>query len=253
MATMRDGRDPHRDVEFFERDMAVRLAERAFRLEVFGVEHAFDHDFCFGRHQQIDRFAAHNADRLAGKPARNADFVKIERQLHRRHIGNARRAAKRDRTGHLPLAATLMLQVVPIAARAADTRCHADHHAIRGLESGAVGAVVLHASLRIARDHVGRGQRRRAIESRGGNRYRQRIEPVALPFECLARDHHFLARSARHGTRRNGIGEGAVPARLDLCYRGAHADAVDRSIAGKRAHHHRKLVLAAAPVCDISK
>ena len=44
----------HRHVEVFERDMAVALAERAFRLEQFAVDQALDHDLGVGRHVQVD-------------------------------------------------------------------------------------------------------------------------------------------------------------------------------------------------------
>ena len=68
----------HRHVEFLERDVAVRLAERRFRLEPDGVDQAFDHDFGFRRHQQIDGARAHHVDRLAGEAARNGELVDVE-------------------------------------------------------------------------------------------------------------------------------------------------------------------------------
>ena len=57
---MRDRGDPHRHVEFLERDMAVRFAERPFGLEQRRIDEAFDHDLRFGGHHEVDRFRAHH-------------------------------------------------------------------------------------------------------------------------------------------------------------------------------------------------
>ena len=50
----RDRGDLHRHVEVFERDMAVAFAERAFRLQQFGVDQALDDDLGVGRHIEVD-------------------------------------------------------------------------------------------------------------------------------------------------------------------------------------------------------
>ena len=52
--------------------MAVQFAERRLGLDIFGVDQPFDHDLGLGRHQQIDGARAHDIDRRAGEPARDA-------------------------------------------------------------------------------------------------------------------------------------------------------------------------------------
>ena len=73
-----------------------------------------------------------------------------------------------------------------VTAGAADARRHAHHQAVRRLQRSAISAHVLHPGLGIARDHVGRGQGRRAVEAGRRNRNRQRVEAVAFAFERLA-------------------------------------------------------------------
>ncbi len=70
----------HRHVEVFERDVAVALAERPFRLEQFGIDQALDHDLGVGRHVEIDADAFRHADRRAGEPARDRHLVEIDRR-----------------------------------------------------------------------------------------------------------------------------------------------------------------------------
>ena len=55
VAAARDRGHLDDEVVFLERDMAVRFAERAFRLEVFRIDEALDHELRLGRHQEVDR------------------------------------------------------------------------------------------------------------------------------------------------------------------------------------------------------
>ena len=205
VAAMRDRGHPHRHVEFLERDVAVRFAERRFRLEIFGVDQPFDHDLGFGRDQQIDGARTHHVDRRAGKPARDGELIDVDRQLLRAHEGDVRRAAEHDGARHRLVAALLVLQIVLIAAGAADARRHAHDQPVRRFQRRAIRAHVLHAGLGIARDDVGRGQRRRAVEARRRDRDRQRVEAVAFALQRVA----FDARppgTPRWSTTRGAIG-----------------------------------------------
>ena len=62
----RDAGHIHEGVVFLQIDIAVRFAERRFRLEIFGIDQALDHDLGFGRHQKIDRLGA--CTTLMGEP-----------------------------------------------------------------------------------------------------------------------------------------------------------------------------------------
>ena len=42
------------EIVVLQRHVAVGFAERAFRLQIFGIDQALDHQFGFGRHQEID-------------------------------------------------------------------------------------------------------------------------------------------------------------------------------------------------------
>ena len=205
----------HRHVEFLERHVAVRLAERRFRLEPYGVDQPLDHQLGFGRHQQVDGARAHDVDRLAGKPAGDGEFVDADRQLLRTHERDIGRAAEHDGAGHR-LAALLVLEVMLVAAGAADARRHAHHQPVRRLQRRAVGAHVLHAGLGIAGDDVGRGQRRRAVEARRRDRDRQQVEAVAFALQRLALDHDLLADRLVDQPRLDRIGDGMIPLGLDV-------------------------------------
>src|SRR5580700_5504286 len=117
---------------------------------------------------------------LMGAPAGDQKLVGVERKLLRSHEGDIGRAAEHDRARHGLVAALLMREVVLIAAGAADPRRHAHHQTIRRFQRRAVGAHVLNEGVRIARDHIGRGQRRRAVEARRRDRDRQPVEAAAL-------------------------------------------------------------------------
>ena len=163
LLAMRDRGHPHRHVEFLERDMAMRFTKRRFRLEIFSVDQALDDDFGFRRHRQVDAARAHDVDRPAGKAAGDGHLVDADRQLLRPHESDIRRAAEHDGAGHR-LATLLVFKIMLVAAGAADSCCHTHHQTVRCLQRGAISPHVLHAGVRIARNHIGRGQSRRAVE-----------------------------------------------------------------------------------------
>ena len=178
--------------------------------QIFGVDQPLDHEFGFGRHQQVDGARAHDIDRLAGKPAGNGEFVDADRQLLRTHERHIRRAAEHDGAGHR-LAALLVFEIMLVAAGAADARRHAHHQAVGRLQRGAIGAHVLHAGLGIAGDHVGRRQSRRAVEAGRRNRDRQPVEAVALALERVALDHDLMADRLVDQPRLDRIGDARDP------------------------------------------
>ena len=58
MPPPRDRGDVHEGVVFLQIDVAVRFAERRFRLQQLGVDEALDDDLGFGGDQKIDGLAA---------------------------------------------------------------------------------------------------------------------------------------------------------------------------------------------------
>ena len=62
VAPVGDRRHPHGHVEFFQRDIAMALAEGAFGLDAIGVDEALHHDFRVRRHLEIDGDGAAGAD-----------------------------------------------------------------------------------------------------------------------------------------------------------------------------------------------
>ena len=246
-----DRRHAHRHVELFQRNVPVRLAEWALGLESSGVDQPFDHDLSFGRHQQVDRFGAHDLYRRTGKTARDAHLVEIERQLLRRHERDTRRRAQHDRAGHERVAALLMLQIMLIASGAADARRHTNDQTVRGFEARTISAVIVDAGVRIAGDHVGRRQCRGAIEARGGDGDRQRIQPVAFAFERVAHDDDVLTCRLLHNARRYRIRDRLLPAWLHFFRRCVHAEAVNAPVARERADDDRILVAPAFGIDDV--
>ena len=83
---MRDRRHVHEGVVFLEIDVAVRLAERPFRLERVGADKTFDDVFGLGRHHEIDGLGAHHVDRTACQRAGNRQFVEMVRHLVARSV-----------------------------------------------------------------------------------------------------------------------------------------------------------------------
>ena len=130
LLAVRDRGNAHRHVELFERDVAVRLAERRLRLEIDGVDQTFDDQFGFRRDHQVDGAALRDVDRTAGQAARHGDFIDADGQFLRTHEGDVRRTAEHDGAGH-GFAHLLVFQIVLIAAGAADARRHAHDKTIR--------------------------------------------------------------------------------------------------------------------------
>ena len=71
----------------------MRLAEGPFGFDVFRIQIAFDDDLGVCRHHDVDGFALHHGDRLAGQAARHAHFIDAVRNLLHRNIGDDRRRA----------------------------------------------------------------------------------------------------------------------------------------------------------------
>jgi len=136
---------------------------------------------------------------------------------------------------------------------AADARRHAHDQPVRRFQRRAIGAHVLHAGFGIARDDVGRGQGRRAVETRCRHRYRQQVESVTFPLQRRALDHYVVAFRLGDNFRLHRMRERVVPLRLDFLDGHTHADAVDRAVRGNRADHHGHRVFAAMRVDDIGK
>ena len=189
-------------------------------------------------------FGENHVDRLAREPSGDVELVQVDPELLRPHEGDQRRTAEDDGAGQL-LAFRLVLLPVDVAAGAAHPGRHPDHQPVRRLQRGAVGSHVLHAGLGIAGDHVGRRQRRRAVEAGRRDRDRQRIEPVPFSEQFVALDHDLLTGRGVDPAGRYRLGEGAVPLARNLVDRRPHADAVDRAVGRQRADHHRDVV---APV-----
>ena len=95
----------------------MRLAERRFRLELAGIDEAFDDDLGLGRHHQIDGLAFHDIDRAAGEPAGHGELVEMLGHLLHGGVRDNRRTADHDRAGHR-FAAFLVFQPVRIDASA---------------------------------------------------------------------------------------------------------------------------------------
>ena len=107
----RDRGHLHRHVEVFQRDVAVALAERAFRLEQLGIDQPLDHDLGIGRHRKIDRDALRDADRRAGERAGDRHLVLVDRKLLGAGEHDDRRAADDDRARHRRLHLAVLLPV----------------------------------------------------------------------------------------------------------------------------------------------
>src|SRR5215467_16253337 len=108
---VRDRREPHRDIEFLERDMPVRLSERRFRFEKFRVDQALDDNFRLSWNEKVDRACTHDVDRRTGETSGNGDFVHVDRQFLWSDERNIRRAPEHYGARHW-LAALLVLEVM---------------------------------------------------------------------------------------------------------------------------------------------
>ena len=251
-ALARDRGHLHRHVEVFERDVAVAFAERAFRLQQFGIDQAFDHDLGVRRHVEIDADAFRHADRRAGEPAGHRHLVEVDGELHRPGEHHHRRGADDEGAGHRRLQLVVLAPVL-VAAGAADARRHAHAEPVGRLQAGAVGAHVLHAGFRIARDRERRGEIGRRVEAGRRDRHRQRREALAGPAQIVAGDHHLLARRRGDAHRRDRIVDGVGPGRFDVFDRLAHAERIDARRGGERADHHRHVVTFAGAVGDVGE
>ena len=125
-ALVGDGGHPHRHVVGLERDIAVALAERRFRLELLGVDQPFDHDLGGGRHVEVDRHRLRHFDRRAGERAGDAKLVEVDGELLRTGEHDHGRAADHDRDRHR-LAPLAIFEPVQIAAGAARLARHHAH------------------------------------------------------------------------------------------------------------------------------
>ncbi len=81
----------------------------------------------------------------------------------------------------------------------------------------------------------------------------KQVEPVPFAQKGRALDDHVVAGRLVHDAGRDGVRDRVVPFRLDLRYRGAHADAVDGAVGGDGADHDGDVVFAAVPVMDVGE
>ena len=232
--------------------MAVGFAERAFGLEVLGVDDALDDELRLRGQQEVDGAPAHDVDRRARKSARDRDLVDALRQLLRSLIGDDRRTADDDRDRHRRAAVAVLLPMGEPAGAERDQRHHAEPG--RGLEMPTVGADVLHPGVGIAGDDAGRGEIGRSVEARRRDRDRQRRETTARAIERWACDHDVMARRTLDETWRHRVRDGARPARADLVVaRDIHADTVDRGIRRERPEHHGDVVMPSGRINDVGE
>ena len=252
LALVGDRGHPHRHVEVLERDVAVAFAERAFRLEQFAVDQAFDHDLGVGRHVQVDGRRLGDADGRAGQPAGHRHLVDIDRQFLRAGEQHDRRAADDDGAGHR-LLALLIFAPVQIAAGAARARRHAHAEPVLRFERGAIGAHVLHAGLGIARDAERRGEIGRGVEAGRRDRHRQAGETLAGLQQVVAFDDDFLAGGRGDHDRRDRMRDRVRPGFADVLDRLAHADRVDFRRSGERADRDRNVVAPPGAVDHIGE
>ena len=158
--------------------MPVAFAERAFRLEQFAVDQAFNDDLGVRRNIEIDADRARDTDRCAGQPAGNGHLVLVEHQFLRAGEQHDRRAANHDGAGHR-LLALLVLAPMQIATGAAGTRRHAHAQPVGRLQRRPIGSHVLHPGVGIAGDAERGGQIGGGIEAGRRHRHRQAREAVA--------------------------------------------------------------------------
>ena len=64
---------------------------------------------------------------------------------------------------------------------------------------------------------------------------------------------HLLALGVVNHLRRNGVGNGAVPAGLNFLNRRTHANAVNFTIGGQCTHHNGYVVFAALRIDNVGK
>ena len=206
--------------------MAVAFAERAFRLEQFRIDQAFDHAFGIGRNVEIDGDAFDGADRLAGKRAGDRHLVAIDRQLLRPGEQHHRRAADDDGDRHRRLQLAMLLPM-QIAAGAARPRRHAHAEPVGRFQLRPVGAHVADAGFGILGDAERGGEIGRGVIARRRDRHRQELQPAVGLAQLVALDDHFLAWRGVHHDRRDRMIDRVHPGIADLVHRPAHADRID--------------------------
>ena len=108
----------------FQRHMAMRFRERRFRLEILGVDPAFNHDLCICRDHEIHRSRFYLIDRRADNAAGDRHFFQAYAELLRSHVSNRRRAAEHERARHAFTTSPVFLPV-QIALCAARSGNHA--------------------------------------------------------------------------------------------------------------------------------
>ena len=249
---MRDRRHLHRHVVGFERDIAVALAERRLGLELFGIDQTLDDDLGVGGNVEVDGLAFDHRHWPSGEPAGHAELVEIDVELLRAGEQHHRRGADQDRDRHRLLALVVFLPM-QIAARAAGTRHHAHHHPVRRLQSGAIGAAVLDAEVRVLGDAERGAEIRRGVEAGRRDRNREDFQAAIGFAQIVAGDDDLLAARGIGLDRRDRMRDRVHPALADILDRSAHAERIDFGRGRNRAHDHRHVVLSAGGVHDIGE
>ena len=249
---MRDRRHLHRHVVGFERDIAVALAERRFRLELLRIDQPLDDDLGVGGNVEVDGLALDHRHRPAGEPAGHAKLVEIDVELLRAGEQHHRRGADHDRDRHRLFALVVFLPM-QIAARPAGARHHPHHHPVRRFQRSAIRAAVLDAGVRILGDAERGAEIRRGIEAGRRDRHRQELQPAVRLAQVVAGDDDLLAARGIGLDRRDRMRDRLHPALADILDRGAHAERIDFRRRRDRAHDHRHVVFAAGRVDDIGE
>ena len=180
------------------------LAERRLRLQIFGVDEAFDDDLGFGRHQEIDRLGLHHVDRRADQRAGDVQFV--ERLGHFCTEAKVTQGGAPSTTAAGQLLEAALAQLFPMVVDARpqlQRRVHAEPPP--RLHLAAVVAHVLDAGVRILGDVLRQRGVGRDVPARRRDRHRNAVEPLARLVEGLAGDDDLVARRVL-STRFGGIG-----------------------------------------------
>src|SRR5262245_47102042 len=159
----RDRGHLHRHIEVFQRHMAVAFAKRPFRLEPLAIDQALDHDLGVSRDMKVNCRCLDDANGTAGKPSSHGHLILVDRKLLWSGKQNDGRAADDNRTWHR-FFSFLIFSPMQVAARSTRPRRHAYAKTVLGLQGTSVGAHVLHAIFRIARDAERRGEIGSGIE-----------------------------------------------------------------------------------------
>ena len=224
--------------------MAVALAERAFGLQHFGVDVAFDNDLGVGGDFEIHGLALRDAQRATGETARHRHFILRRRKFLRAGEHDDRRAADHDGDRHR-LAQLLVFQPVQISACAAEARGHAHAEAIFRLQAGAIRAHVADARFGILRHAAGGGEIGRGVEARRRDRHRQARQPLPGLLQLVARDDDVMAGRRFDEHRRDRMVDRMHPDIAELLDRHAHACGIDLVRGRQGAAHDGHVVFLA--------